>query len=44
MHSPNERGHGHDVGCHIWPVCSLELEIFGCHSIVFALQKYVVKL
>jgi len=35
MHSPNEGGHGHDVGCHIWPIYILEPKIFGCHSIVF---------
>ncbi len=27
MHSPNERGHGHDVGCHIWPIYILELKM-----------------
>ncbi len=28
-------GHGHDVGCHIWPIYILELKIFGCHFIFF---------
>jgi hypothetical protein len=31
-------------GWHIWLVWILELNIFGCHSIVFALQKGFVKL
>jgi len=31
MPSPNERGHGHDVGCHIWPIYILEIKIFECH-------------
>jgi hypothetical protein len=44
MPFPSEGSHGYDVGWHIWPVCILELEIVGCHSIVFALQRYVVKL
>jgi hypothetical protein len=42
MPSPSEGGHGH-VGWHIWLVCILEFKIFGCHSIVFALQKGFVK-
>ncbi len=41
---PSEGGHRHDVGWHIWPICILELKIFGCHSIVFALQKKIVKI
>jgi hypothetical protein len=28
---------------HMWLVCILELEIFGCHSIVFAFQKICCK-
>ncbi len=44
MPFPSEGGHGHDVGWHIWLVWILELKIFGCHSIVFALQKGFVKL
>jgi hypothetical protein len=41
MPFPSEGSHGHDVGWHIWPFCILELEIFGCHSIV---SKDFVKL
>jgi len=44
MPFPNEGSHGHDVGWHIWQVCILQLEIFGSHSIILALQKYVVEL
>jgi hypothetical protein len=40
----SEGSHERDVVWQIWPVCILELEIFGCHYIVFAFQKYVVKL
>ncbi len=43
MPSPSEGGHGHDVGWHIWPICILELKIFGSHSIVFSLQNFFVK-
>jgi hypothetical protein len=43
MPFPSEGGPGH-VGLHIWPNCVLELKIFGCHSIVFAFEKGVVKL
>jgi len=42
MSFPSEEGHGH-VGWHIWPICILELKIFGRHSIVFALEKDFVK-
>jgi hypothetical protein len=37
MPSRSEGGHGH-VGWHIWLVCTLDLKIFGTHSIVFAHQ------
>jgi hypothetical protein len=38
----SEGGHGH-VGWHILVICILELKIFGCCSIVFALQKRFCK-
>jgi hypothetical protein len=41
---PSEGVHMHDVGWHIWPIWILELKIFECHSIVFALQKGFVNL
>jgi hypothetical protein len=43
MPFPNEGGHGHDVGWHIWPVCILELKIFEHQSIIFGLQKRFCK-
>jgi hypothetical protein len=43
MPFPNEGGHGHDVGWHIWPVCILQLKIFGRQFIIFGLQKHFVK-
>jgi hypothetical protein len=39
----SEGGHGH-VGWHILVICILDLKIFGCRSIIFALQKGFVKL
>ncbi len=30
------------LGWHMWPVCILDLEVFGCHSIIFSLEKACV--
>jgi len=44
MLSPSEGGHRYDVSWHIRLVCIPELKIFDHHPIVFALQKYSLKL
>ncbi len=43
IHFPSEGDH-EDVGWHIWPICILELKIFGCHSIYLCTSKRFIKL